>query len=174
MTQMLDDVLLIGKSDAGMLECQRETVDVRAFCQSMVEEVSSVAGQVTATRNAVHLRIAPDVHSAAFAPELLRHIFSNLLSHAIKYSPDGGEVGFDVKVDGSNLDFSVVDQGIGIPADAMKGLLELIFRAGNVAEISGTGLGLSIVKRAVEIQGGSIPVSSTLGQGSRFVIVLPI
>jgi signal transduction histidine kinase len=53
----------------------------------------------------VHLRIASNVHFAAFDPEHLRHIFFKLLSHAIKFSPEGGEVGFDVKVDGNNLKF---------------------------------------------------------------------
>lgn len=173
MTRMLDDVLLIGKSDAGMLECQREPINVRAFCEALVDEIGSATG-LSEQHQRVRLTVAADVDQAAFDPKLLRHIFSNLLSNAIKYSPDGSDVEFDVKTKGDNLEFSVVDHGIGIPPDELKGLFESFFRASNVAEISGTGLGLSIVKRAVELHHGTISVISELGKGSQFLVVLPV
>jgi PAS domain S-box-containing protein len=174
MTRMLDDVLLIGKSDAGMLECHPEPTDVRAFCASLVDEVSAATDSEKKILPPIHLRIASDVGWAAFDPKLLRHIFSNLLSNAIKYSPNGGTVEFDVAVQGSSLEFSVVDHGIGIPPEELNGLFESFFRASNAAEISGTGLGLAIVKRSVELHGGTITVSSVLSQGSRFVVLLPV
>ncbi|OYU44453.1 MAG: hypothetical protein CFE44_12865 [Burkholderiales bacterium PBB4] len=157
MTRMLDDVLLIGKSDAGMLECQPEPMEVGAFCQSLVQEVNDAAGPEPRTAQ-VALQVADAVGMAPLDPKLLRHILSNLLSNAIKYSPDGGVVEFEVQRQTSQLVFSVVDHGVGIPADEVGQLFESFFRASNVQAIEGTGLGLS----------------SQLGLGSRFVVTLPV
>ena len=172
MTRMLDDVLLIGKSDAGMLECQPELMDVRAFCHALVTEIndSSAAEKHTAS---VTLQVAEDVGEMSLDAKLLRHIFSNLLSNAIKYSPEGKRVEFEVSIQQTHVQFSVTDHGIGIPADELDQLFESFFRASNVEEIVGTGLGLAIVKRAVDLHGGTIHVSSQLGHGSRFLVALP-
>jgi len=156
-----------------MLECLPEPVEVRVFCQSLVQEVNDAGGPEPRTAQ-VALQVADAVGTAPLDPKLLRHILSNLLSNAIKYSPDGGMVEFVVQRQTSQLVFSVVDHGVGIPADEVGQLFESFFRASNVQEIVGTGLGLSIVKRAVELHGGTIEVSSQLGLGSRFVVTLPV
>jgi PAS domain S-box-containing protein len=174
MTQMLDDLLLIGKSDAGMLEYQPAWIDLLGFCESLVKEIGAGLSEVSGRDQVIALHVAPAIGSARLDPKLMRHIFLNLLSNALKYSPNGAQVDFEVDVRGDNIEFMVADQGIGIPEADIASVFDPFSRASNVGDIAGTGLGLSIVKRAVELQGGTLAVKSTLGVGSRFFVNLPI
>jgi two-component system OmpR family sensor kinase len=107
-------------------------------------------------------------------PKLLFQVFSNLLSNAIKYSPDGGaiEVGTDVVTD--EIVVAIADHGIGIPAADLGRLFERYHRGSNVSGIVGTGVGLYLVKMVVDLHSGRIEVRSKEGDGSRFVIRLPM
>ena len=104
---------------------------------------------------------------------LIRNIVGNLLSNAIKYSPHGGTVRFSIEDQDDALQFTVSDQGIGIPAADQEQLFVSFHRASNVGPIAGTGLGLSIVKEAVTCHEGSITVESAEGMGSTFRVQLP-
>ncbi len=169
MTRMLDRMLLIGKADAQMLEFRPQPIDLRALCAQCVDE----ARQQQAERPGdVVYDYASARDTGAFDEKLLRHVFGNLLSNAVKYSPDGGSVVLRVSDQGERWLFEVSDQGIGIPAHEIGHLFESFHRASNVGSIQGTGLGLAIVKKAVEVHGGSIEVSSALGQGTRFTVLL--
>ena len=170
MMRMLDRVLLIGKADAQMLEFLPRPLDLKTLCEELVEEACS---QQAPTLCNVKLQFAGGVSQGVYDEKLLRHIFSNLLSNAIKYSPEGGTVNFDVSVGQGITVFEVSDQGIGIPADEISHLFESFHRASNVGAIQGTGLGLAIVKNAVDVHGGTIEVTSTPGQGTRFTVRLP-
>ena len=170
MTRMLDRVLLLGKVDAHMLEFAPTTVDVLQLCQDLLQEAIS---QYPDHKCEVKAQFQLDLPSGPYDEKLLRHIFSNLLSNAIKYSPNGGQVMFDVHQRDDKTVFTVSDQGIGIPADEVAHLFESFHRASNVGDIQGTGLGLAIVKNAVELHGGDITVHSGTGQGTRFVVRLP-
>lgn len=171
MASMLDDVLLIGKSDADMVEFEPAPLKLRAFCQRLVDE--TVAGPIDTTRHRIGLAMQGEADDALFDEKLLRHIFGNLLSNAVKYSPEGGEVLFDVACTAEEVRFCVSDQGIGMSDQDRERLFETFFRGANVGVISGTGLGLAIVKRSVDLHGGVIEVHSLLGQGSRFTVSLP-
>ncbi len=172
MAQMLDRVLRIGQLDAGLLEFSPQPLQLRALCGSLLAGVRTQHPDSPCTLVA-DFAMAPE-QTALVDEKLLRHIFENLLSNAIKYSPQGGEVRFKVYReagdDSAHWVFQVMDQGIGIPADALKDLFEPFRRAGNVGQISGTGLGLAIVKSSVELHQGSIAVDSVLGQGSCFTV----
>lgn len=106
----------------------------------------------------------------------LGKIFGNLLGNAIKYTPMGGRVTLEARQDGSKLEISVADTGIGIPADEVDHIGEDFFRAKNAKRsgILGTGLGLSIVKELVDQYGGHIAVHSVEGQGTTFTLRLPL
>jgi len=106
--------------------------------------------------------------------KLLRHILSNLISNAIKYSPQGGTVSFDVTCNADAVLFRISDQGIGIPEEDLPHLFESFYRAGNVGNVSGTGLGLSIVKRSVDRHGGIIEVESLPGKSTTFRVTIPL
>lgn len=170
MSRMMDRVLLLGRADAGMLDFQPQRIRLAPLCKQFVDEARA---QQPNGRSAVRLAIAEDAGEGSYDEKLLRHIFSNLLSNALKYSPQGGEVRFDVRRDESGTVFEVADQGIGIPPDEVGHLFESFHRASNVGAIQGTGLGLAIVKNAVEMHGGQIEVRSKLGEGTTFRVSLP-
>jgi signal transduction histidine kinase len=106
--------------------------------------------------------------------KLLRQILSNLLSNAIKYSPEGGNIQFDLIFEQDTVTFHLQDEGIGIPLKDQAQLFDAFFRSSNVDTISGTGLGLAIVKRCVDIHKGQITVESEVGVGTTFRVILPL
>lgn len=169
MTAMMNDVLTIGQAETRGFDLKLAPVDLSSFCLGLVEEfrLSLPAGI------AINYQ-APQCYILQLDSQLLRRVLANLLSNAVKYSPQGGSVGFSVQYAGNELVFQVSDQGIGVPAEDLPKLFESFHRATNVGTISGTGLGLSIVKKSVDRQGGTIEVSSALGQGTRFVVRIPL
>lgn len=170
MSRMLDRVLLLGRADAQMLEFKPARVDLRVLCPQLVDEAGlqhpEAAGRVLCD-------VAPDLAPGLYDEKLLRHIFVNLLSNAMKYSPRGGDVRFEVRREEDDTVFRVRDRGIGIPPQEIEHLFESFHRASNVGGIQGTGLGLAIVKNAVDMHGGTIAVESELGAGTTFTVKLP-
>jgi PAS domain S-box-containing protein len=170
MTRLLEDVLMIGRAEAGRLEFGPATLDLATFCSDLMEEM-----RLTAAPGHVLRFVQEGCCSDAFVDErLLRQIVSNLLSNAIKYSPDGGAVQLRLKCQDGWATLEVQDEGIGIPEEAQSRLFETFHRASNVGGIPGTGLGLPIVQKAVEMHGGTIRVISQMGNGTTVVIKLPI
>ena len=99
---------------------------------------------------------------------------SNLHANAIKYSPNGGTIGFYLDRHEQEISFQIQDRGIGIPSTELEHLFSSFYRASNVGNISGTGLGLAIVKKAVDLHQGKITVDSELGVGTTFLVFLPL
>ena len=106
--------------------------------------------------------------------KLLRQILTNLLTNAIKYSPQNKKVDFQITVEPEQVKFVVSDHGIGIPNEDLENLFSAFHRGKNVGILPGTGLGLSIVKNCIDIHNGSIFVESQLDIGTKFTVVLPI
>lgn len=171
MTHMLENVLVIGRSDAGRLQFKPQASPVNAFCRSLVDELRSAMAEPF-SRIQMNLDLPPDAHYYLVDETLIRNIVGNLLSNAIKYSPHGGRVSLCVQPLPGELEIRVTDQGIGIPLADQPQLFESFHRASNVGTISGTGLGLTIVREAVQCHGGRISVQSTPGEGSTFTVVL--
>lgn len=170
MADLMEQVLVLGRADAGKLSFSPGSVDLAALCHKLADESSS-----TAVRKCpVTTSVAEDLAGATADESLLRHIFSNLLSNAAKYSADGSPVEFTVAREGGDAVFAVEDRGIGIPAEDQARMFEAFHRAGNVAEIPGSGLGLLITKRCVELHGGSVGFVSTPGKGTTFTVRLPL
>jgi len=168
MTELMEEVLLLGKVESGKMECKPEWMELRAFCRRLVEEQCSATGGKC--RLTVELTGIP---ARAWADEaMMRHIFTNLLSNAVKYSPAGSPVRFSVRREGATALFEVEDHGIGIPAEDQKALYEAFHRGRNVGDIPGTGLGMVIAKRCVEAQGGTIEFASAVGHGTTFRVRL--
>ncbi|MBC7604355.1 MAG: PAS domain S-box protein [Ramlibacter sp.] len=170
MSRMMDRVLLLGKADAGMLEFEPQRMQLKPLCKKLVDDAHA---QQPNDQSEVVLQVSDDVGEGSYDEKLLRHIFSNLLSNALKYSPGGGGVKFGVWKEAQETVFEVADHGIGIPPDELPHLFESFHRASNVGAIQGTGLGLAIVKNAVEMHGGTIAVASTVGEGTVFTVRLP-
>jgi signal transduction histidine kinase len=171
MTGMLDKVLLIGKAETGMLEFKPESIDLHSICSAIVDHSRSALA-----RAGCSIKFVFDAQEKVgmYDRNLLHHIFENLLSNAVKYSPDGGEVVFRVRTVADEVEFSVSDQGIGIPAEDLPDLFNSFQRASNVGKIQGTGLGLVIVKNSVDLHGGTISVQSPPSGGTVFIVSLPV
>lgn len=169
MTELLNDVLLIGKAEAGKLEFNPTPLNLVQFCRELVEEM-----QLAAENHTIILHIGGECVNACMDEKLLRHIFTNLLSNAIKYSPSGATVKFEFVASQKVGIFRIQDQGIGIPQADIAQLFNSFHRASNVGTISGTGLGLAIVKKSVDLHNGDIFVKSAVDSGTTFVVKLPL
>ncbi|MEM8778513.1 MAG: ATP-binding protein [Cyanobacteria bacterium P01_G01_bin.49] len=168
MTELLNDVLILGKAEAGKLEFNPTKINLAQVCGELVEEM-----QLTTSTHTIAFHPANSCATASIDLKLLRHILINLLSNAIKYSPQSDRVEFEVLCDCSSAIFRIRDQGIGISALEKGQLYNSFYRGGNVASIPGTGLGMTIVKKSVELHGGTIEVESEVNVGSTFTVTLP-
>lgn len=172
MKHLMEDVLFMGKSEAGKMECNPAPVNLRKFCQDLIEEFTSI----DISGHEIIFTCHGEVTDAYMDERLLNYTFVNLLSNAVKYSPQKETIRFDLTCD-LNEGVAVIqiqDEGIGIPEADQTHLFESFYRASNSQEIQGTGLGLVIVKRCVEAHNGQISVSSQLGVGTTFTITLPL
>lgn len=167
--KLLDDILLVGKAEAGKLECKPTKLNLVDFCQTLVEEMQLSAGA------SYNLRFSScGCTEASLDENLLQHILTNLLSNAIKYSPEGGNIQFDLMCNAKTATFRIQDCGIGIPEADRAKLFTSFHRCSNTGKLPGTGLGLVIVKDAVNLHGGTIIVDSKIGVGTTFTVNLPI
>jgi PAS domain S-box-containing protein len=170
MTEMLNDILVIGKAEAGKLEYQPECFDLVEYCHYLLSEAQMNHGNMCVIAFTSH---HPSL-SCCMDRNLLAHIFNNLLSNAIKYSPHDRPINFTLTCEDGNAIFQIQDQGIGIPEADLPRLFESFYRASNVGNIVGTGLGLAIVKKCVDLHQGKISVTSTQGIGTVFTVKLPL
>jgi len=106
--------------------------------------------------------------------EMIRNVVINLVSNALKYSPEEGTIQIRTEMIGSKLILEIQDQGMGIPIEDQKHLFERFFRANNVLNLQGTGLGLNIVKRYLDLMGGDIAFTSTENEGTTFKVSLSL
>lgn len=175
--QLLDDVLLMNKVEAGKLTLESIPVNITELCQTIVEELQEISPKHTLAFSvslASNFLLDESHHFVCIDKKILRQILINLLSNAIKYSPRGGMVHLDLMVDELAMVLTIDDEGIGIPPEDQKQLFSPFCRAGNVGEIHGTGLGLSIVKKCVELYAGDIEVRSQLDVGTTFKVIIPL
>jgi PAS domain S-box-containing protein len=177
MLQLLEDLLFIGTADAGQLRFNPSPVILNEFCQELVAEIQqgmSLKLTPTPAQQALSF-VSPDQTFLAYMDrKLLRQLLSNLLVNAIKYSPSGGTIQFELAGQGDEVIFQIQDQGIGIPKEDLPRLFEFFHRGKNVGVIAGTGLGLAIVKKCVDLHGGRISVDSEVGVGTLFKVTLPL
>jgi len=167
---IMDDVLQLARLQARRFEFNPVTTNLDALCRSVLDEFESqpsVAHTIAYTCDDVLREVYLDT-------KLMRQIISNLVSNAIKYSPQDKPIEVTLKYIAHTLVLSVSDHGIGIPEADLKHLFEPFHRAANVGTISGTGLGLIITKESVELHGGTIAVESQVDAGTTFTVTIPL
>ncbi|HEY9637096.1 MAG TPA: PAS domain S-box protein [Coleofasciculaceae cyanobacterium] len=170
LSNLVSDVLFIGKAETDTLEFNPISLDLEQFCQELVEQMQlAVSNHTTITFS--HQGICNDAY---LDERLLRQILTNLLSNAIKYSPQGGTVRFDIECLAHVATLRIQDAGIGIPVIDQERLFEFFHRGSNVGTVAGTGLGLAIVKKCVDLHRGQIAVDSVLDVGTTFTLMLPL
>jgi len=170
MSEMIDDVLTLGRAESGVLKLNLGPTNLRELCASVVSEFRIAQGK----EHVITLDDRFDRVEATMDERLLRHILNNLLSNAVKYSPPGSEVTLSLARREEQAAIEIQDRGIGIPLEDQPRMFESFHRASNVENRPGTGLGLAIVKKAVELHGGEISLSSAVGSGTRFTVMLPL
>ncbi|MGL5941620.1 MAG: ATP-binding protein [Waterburya sp.] len=171
MVQLLDEVLLVGQTEADSFNCNLTPLDLELFCLELVEQL-----QFNADKKQIQIifNAQGEIKETAWDESLLRHILGNLLANAIKYSPEGSQVKFDLIPQVQTIIFQIQDWGIGIPTADHQRLFEPFQRASNVGKIPGTGLGLAIVKSCVEAHQGQIEIDSQVGKGTTATVTLPL
>ena len=168
MDRMLDDILLIGRAEAGMLRASPTHLNLQEFCRHFVESLE----HSSARSHCIRYRFSGDPE-VALDERLLSEVVGNLLSNALKYSAPGSQVDFDVVASDEHCRFTVQDQGVGIPEADVPRVFDSFFRGSNADQIKGSGLGLAVVKKALDVQNGTVEVESRLGLGSKFVVLVP-
>lgn len=165
LTNMMNDALLITRSDAIGFDYHPKRQNFVVFAQSVIDEVRLLHPDGSWIETDFELE-----SELCFDDGLLRHILQNLLSNALKYSPSGVAVQLKARLNQNRLDLEVIDHGIGIPVDAQAHLFEPFYRANNVGTIGGTGLGLVIVARAVKAHQGAVSFVSSESLGTCFKV----
>ncbi len=170
MIDLLNDVLMVGKGDAGQLKLNLELFNLSELCQVLLTEYQ----MDFASNHLLKFACYGQPVKSYLDEKFIRQVLTNLLSNAVKYSPINSQIDVAVKYKPDKLILVVADQGLGIPVADRSQLFEPFHRGSNVESISGTGLGLNIVKKAVELHKGEITVESTVGTGTTFRVTLPL
>jgi signal transduction histidine kinase len=170
---LIEELLLMGSLESGTLKLALAPVSVKALLddayQAVVPDLSNRSLDVV-------LDVASDADIITGDPRRLDRTLINLLTNAIKFTPDGGRVTVSTRRAGDRVRIEVADTGIGIPPEDQDKIFDRFFRSSSAAHLAvpGTGLGLAITKMIVEGHGGEIEVSSTPGEGTRFTLALPL
>jgi PAS domain S-box-containing protein len=170
--KMVASLLDLSRLQTGQLSIERDLVDLGALVRRIGDEI-----EPTLPHNHQLLMELPVEPLVVLGDDLrLEQVVQNLLQNAVKYSPQGGPILLRIDTHEGQARLTVRDRGMGIPADALNLIFSRFYRASNTAsyQVSGMGVGLYVVKQIVELHGGRVEVESAEGEGSTFVILLPL
>jgi signal transduction histidine kinase/DNA-binding response OmpR family regulator len=169
--ELLNDILDLSKIEAGQMVLNRSEFVVREsleYCMSMVRE------RAVQQRVLLNLAVDPEVGLIDADRLRFRQVVLNMLSNAVKFTPEGGRVDVSASLRGQDLVVLVADTGVGVPAEDHERIFDAFQQGGrSTGQVEGTGLGLTLSKRILELHGGRIWVESEAGKGSTFGIALP-
>jgi PAS domain S-box-containing protein len=168
LTDILNDFLSVSKLEEGRIENNPEEMDLKSFIEEIISEMRGMASQ----GQNIKLNYSGN-EQVALDKKLVRNILFNLISNALKFSPDGQEVEVLVQSLNSSVKIQVKDNGIGISEQDQKHLFERFFRGHNATHIQGTGLGLNIVAKYAELMNGTIDFESKENAGTTITIIIP-
>lgn len=165
LTNILNEFLSLGKIEEGKVQLHCTDFNLKEQLQLILSEIYPI---LKTKQRIVYIHEGESLANLDLS--LLRNIMINLVSNAIKFSPEGSLVKVNSCIGNDNIVITVNDEGIGIPEEDLRHLFERFFRGKNVLNIPGTGLGLHIVSKYVELMGGTIAVESELEKGTLFTI----
>ncbi len=171
MSKIVNDLLMLSKSDIGQEATCKDPVDLGALIEGLLSHF-----KILTESQQIELSSSLDEVETVFGDQLkLRQLLVNLLTNAIRYTPAGGKVHLTLKNVDSGVEVAIADTGIGIPAEDIPKIFDRFYRADKARsrQYGGSGLGLSIVKSIVDAHSGSIKVDSVVGEGSVFTVMLP-
>jgi two-component system phosphate regulon sensor histidine kinase PhoR len=174
LTKIVEDLLMLSKIESKEFQLKIEFISLPDFINDVIDFVKEAA-----EKKEISISQSKITSSQAIEADrnYLEQIFINLLDNAIKYTHEGGKVTISaIEKDKREIQFSIEDDGMGIPREDIPRIFERFYRVdkGRSQELGGTGLGLSIVKHLVQAHGGRVWVESQLGEGSTFYFTLPI
>lgn len=168
LTDILNEFLSLGRIEEGKIQVKYSKVDVKERINGIIQEVQ---GMLKEGQSINFLHDGEQAVETDFT--LFRHIFVNLLTNAIKFSPQRSVISVSSWIDADAFRFSIKDEGIGMSEEDQQHLFERFFRGTNVSNIQGTGLGLHIVSKYVEMLHGTVHCTSRLGDGTTFTVNFP-
>ena len=172
---LINDILDLSKIEAGMLELNLQKVQLKEFCESCLIFVRT---QALKKNLQVGFQMEQESRSVLVDPMRLKQILVNLLTNAVKFTPQGKRIGLIVKIskEDSSVEFHVWDKGIGISPDDRDKLFKPFSQVDSGLNRSqeGTGLGLALVAKLTDLHGGNVKLESETGKGSRFIVTLPL
>ena len=174
LSNLINDILDISRIESGSIQIKHEPIDYRAIVSDTLRLMKAAADEKQISMDASLPESIPPIRGDS---DKVTQVLANLVSNAIKYTPEGGWVKVSLEVTGeASVTTCVADSGIGVTEEDQKKLFQKFFRADNTStrEAGGTGLGLVIAKTIIELLGGAIWVESDRGQGSRFFFTLPL
>lgn len=169
LTDLMESVLSAARVEGGQVKFEPVAFDIGGMIAEVCRSYADISKnhRINTEFQALPAAFHGDV-------KLLRQVVSNLVSNAIKYSPENTTVSVHgIQADDGSVTISVTDQGVGIPSDELDKLSERFFRASTSTGIPGTGIGLHLVKQFVALHGGKMNVDSVVGQGTTFEVWLP-
>lgn len=173
LTRLINDILSISKLESGEDEVAIERIRLDKVAYDIVDMLSIHAGEKEVALNA-HMNEKPIYIMGN--PDRVEQMMINLVENAIKYNKPGGSVTVQVFANSDEANVTISDTGIGIPEESLPRLFERFYRVdkGRSRQMGGTGLGLAIVKHIVRSMNGEIEVHSKFGEGTEFLITLPL
>lgn len=175
MIRMVSDLLQLSRMDAGTEDFEKELIDLRALFNFVLDRFDMMI-QSDESKNFVIVRdIIPDQVWIEADQDRMAQVLDNILSNAIKYSPDGGTITASLSLRDGDALLSIADEGLGIPKDELPRVFSRFYRVDKARSraMGGTGLGLAISKDVVVEHGGKIWVRSALNEGTTFYVSLP-
>lgn len=172
--ELINQILELTDTQSSKIELQLAATSIQALCDSSLSSVKHLAFQKNIRLRA---EIPEELEPIQIDERRIRQVFINLLTNAIEFTKEGGEVWIEVQPNSTNeyIFFSVVDTGIGMLSDDLFKLFQPFVQVENSSNSRspGTGLGLVMVQKIVELHGGTVHAESQLGKGSRFTVKLP-
>ncbi|MEP6768404.1 MAG: ATP-binding protein [Acidobacteriota bacterium] len=173
MSRLVDDLLDVSRITRGTISLREETVSLAAIIEAAVEQARR---SMEERGHQFTLRLPPEPITLRADPARLEQVLANLLGNAAKYTPMGGQISVDVRVDGGEVEIAVRDNGIGLSPEASDRIFDLFVRSpdSRTNDPGGLGVGLTLARRIVELHGGSVAARSDgRGRGSSFLVRLP-
>jgi signal transduction histidine kinase len=169
MSQLVDDLLLLSRLDAGRLALAHEPIDLA----ELLDDVGRKIGRIADSKQ-VDLHVDPPKGLAVLGDRTrLRQVLLILLDNALRHTPSGGRISLTAEASGRNAKVVVADTGKGIRPDDLPHIFERFYRSSENGDADGSGLGLAIAKGLTEAQGGTIDLETDPGLGTRALLTLP-
>ena len=169
----VEKILQLAKMEKGQLVINKQTADITAIVEDVVHAFEL---KLSATNGKIDLNLDPNINPFEFDENHIFNVVANLVDNAIKYSDSAPEIKVNTSIRKGNLVLTVSDNGIGLSPDDQKKVFKTFYRAqkGDIHNVKGFGLGLSYSNEVVQLHGGEMTLTSTLGKGSTFGLIIPM